>query len=116
MWQGVIDSEWLAVECTGIASNGIEISAIQHEISMDVADSRLPHISKQLPKSLGPEIRVAIAIDNEVALQYPIEQLPILVNFSAPVICRAQQIERGIGGQQLHDGSRAEGLVGQMTD
>jgi len=78
--------------------------------------AELLHAPQQQPHALEHQLRVAAALDDEVAFEHALRpgvvQRPLQPHRRGPGPRRAQQLERRIGGQELHQRGRIGRPIG----
>ena len=111
----VVGAIRLAVERAGIGLVDGEIAVVEHEIARDLGEPHAPQRAQQLPDFLDDELRVAVALDPEVAVELlAVEARP--GNRPRSATCRrAQVLERAPRRDDLHDGRRAARHVGEVA-
>ncbi|MDR6213942.1 hypothetical protein QE399_001631 [Paracidovorax wautersii] len=114
--RGVVGPQRLAVEQRGIVLGQLEGGAVEHDVAHDHLHALRPQPLHQQPQALDHQLRIALALDVHVALQAAALGLGVQVDRRFPDESGAQQVQRGIGGDQLHHRrgvGRHLGAVGQ---
>lgn len=71
---------------------------LQHAVGAQVAHHQ--------PQLLHVQLRVATALEVEVAVEHPVLERAVGVELGLPLVGGAQQLQGGVGGDQLHGGGR----------
>jgi len=101
-------------EAFGLA--GVVAASVLPTLLAPTLDAGLAHCIDEPPPAVRRHERIAATLDHEVAVEHLVAQLAGRVGLRAPRICRAEQLERRIGGQHLHRRRRVardRGVVGQ---
>ena len=83
-----------------------EVGIVQHQVALDLTDAVGAQVAQQLPEALLGELGVTGADQKQVALEHVAVQFPVGVNAGVPFEAGAEQLQRRVGGQQLHGGAR----------
>ena len=111
----VVGAIRLAVERAGLGLVDGEIGVVEHEIAGDLLEPHAPQCAQQLPDFLDDELRVAITLDTEVAVELLAIELAEEVDLGTPGVGGTQVLERAPGRDRLHDGRRAARHVREMA-
>ncbi len=106
----------VVVEPGWIVRRQIEITAVQHQVAAYPVQPASALLGEPQPELLQGELRVAIAIQDQIAIQLAILQFAVHPRLGFPGVCRTEQVERGIGGQQLHVGGRVHRALRMQAD
>ena len=102
----VIGPQWLAVKVARVGRWQRKRLLIEHDVAVDAAQPQALQAPQQQPQTLLHQRRVPQALNHQIALEHTGTQAARQPHRGAPGVGRAEQVERGIGGDQLHDRGR----------
>ena len=102
----VVGAHRLVVEGTGIDAGHVEHRAVEHDVAGDVLDAADAQLAKQAGQVLDGEARVAAAFQVQISVQNAVYRSSLDPGRGFPGVGRAEQVERGVGGEQLHHRGR----------
>jgi hypothetical protein len=108
---GIVRAQRLAVESTRIVVGDGKGAAVKYHVAPDLADTAQTNLPQQQPELLEAEPGIAAAAQVQVALQPAVAGRSLGECLGAPGVGRSQQLEAGIGRQQLHRRRRVERLA-----
>jgi tRNA threonylcarbamoyladenosine biosynthesis protein TsaB len=109
----VVGPQRLAVEVGRVQLGHGEGTAVEHDVAADLAHAELLHPPQHQPDAFEHELRVAAALDDELAVEHAVgRDRALQPDRRRPGPGRAEQVERGVGRQQLRQRGRIDGLVG----
>jgi hypothetical protein len=109
---GVVGPERLAIEIGGVDLARDEGAAVEDDVAADLAHAGLLQAPRQQPEALEDELRIAVALDVDVAGEDAVDDRPLQPDRRRPGVRRAEQLEGGEGRDELHQRGRIDGLVG----
>ena len=114
--RGVVWAQWLAVKVARVLRAGSKGAAVQQNVARDAFDAEPLHPAQQQPEPLLHQLGVALALNDQVALQYAAGDGAVHIHRRGPGVGRAQQFQSSIRGDQLHDRSRVRGAGGMPAE
>ena len=103
---GVVGAGRLLVETRGVVIGGGEIGAVEHEIAADFAQPPAAQVAQQQPEIFQRELGIAPAFQHEIAFEHAAAQRAGRIGLGHPLEGGAEQLERGIGSDELDGGRR----------
>ena len=104
----VVRPQRLAVEIARVLLGRDEGAAVQHDVAADPAHAELLQALEHQPDALEHQLRVAAALDDEVALEHAVADRALQPHRRGPAPGRPQHVERRVGGEQLHQRRRVQ--------
>jgi len=98
----VVGAHRLVVEGARVDGRDVEYGAVEHDIAADVLDAAHAQLAQQGPQVLDGKTRVTAALDIQIAVQNAVDRSGVGPRRGFPGPRRAEQVERGVGGDQLH--------------
>ena len=111
----VVGAERLAVEFGGVAGLGREDMAVEHDVAAHAVHAPGLQRGKGGGNALQHQLGVAAALDVQVAIQHTVFERAVGIEAGFPGVVGAQGVERGKGGDQLHDRSRVHQRMGPVA-
>ena len=108
----VVRAQRLAVEIGRVLVGHVEAAAVEHDVAANLAHAGLLHPLEQQPDPFEHELRVAAALDDEVAVEHAVFHRALQPHRRVPAPRRAEHFERREGRQQLHQRGRVHRLLG----
>ncbi len=99
--QRVVQAQSITVECRGIGFVCGEMAVIDEQTAADIADALASDFTEELPEVLQHEIRIAIAFNEQITLEYSVFDRPQGVDAGIPCMRRTEQVQCGPGSDQL---------------
>ena len=112
----VVGARALAVERPGIVRRQAPRAAIHHDVALDFAHPLLPQAAQQAPQALQGQRRITFADQVEIAVENAIDRCLVGEHAGLPGMRRAEHVEGGEGGDQLHDRRRIHRAVDIVGD
>ena len=113
--QDVVGPIGLAVEGAGLRLVDREMAVVEHEIALNVAEPRAAQRAQELPDLLDDEIRIAVALDREVAVELLAIEVAEEVDLRGPRVSRPEVLEGAPRRHDLHDRRRAARHLRQVA-
>ena len=110
----VVGAARIVVEARRVMDDRGEVAAIDDHVAADVAQAARAQLVRELPQALVGELGIAAAADDEIALEHAAGDLARGEDVRPEGESRAQEVERGVGGDELHHRGgidRGAGLV-----
>ena len=101
--RGVVGAQRFAVKAGFVAWRKVKSAAVYHQVALDFLNAQALQASHEQPQALDDQLRITAAFDVNRALQDAIFDGAIHINRRAPCESRAQAIQCGAGGHQLHE-------------
>ena len=111
----VVRAQWLAVKAAGVGVGQLKGAAVEHDVAGNLAHTQPLHPAQQQPQPLGHQLGVAQAPDVQVAVKGAIAHRAFNIDRGAPAEGGPEQIERGVGGDQLHHRGRVDRHAGAVA-
>ena len=108
----VVGLRGIAIEGFAIGRSHRKARIIHHQVAADRRQPLRPQVGHQRMQILDHQMRVAAALQDQVALQHPVPNRPRGQEARRPAIARSQHRQRRMGRHQLHRGSRIERPLG----
>jgi len=108
----VVGTQPVAVESAVVVDDGRKDRAIDHEVATDLAHAAVAQIGQHLPQMLPEKLRIAARAHPQIAHEDIARQRGLGDELRLPGVGRAEQLERGIGGDQLDGRGRVLGQIG----
>jgi hypothetical protein len=105
----VVRPHRLRVEACRVGRGDGEGAAVEHQVAANLANAARAYLAQQPLELVVGQLGIAAAAQVQVAGQDPVVERAIGKGFGLPDIGRPQQVERGIGGHQLHGRGRIQG-------
>ena len=99
---GVVGAQWFAVKGAGVAGHRLKSTVVEHDVALDARNANALHTAQQQPQALEHQLGVALALDVDIAYEHPGTHRALHIHRRGPGVGRAQQVECGVGGHQLH--------------
>jgi hypothetical protein len=112
----VVGLERLVVERGGIVRRQPERAAVEHEIAADRLEPAFAQRRDERRPLLDRDLRIAAALEHEVAVEAAVDQRPGQVGLGAPAVIAAEDVERGERRDELHDRRRVHRLLGLVRE
>ena len=110
----VVGLRGIAVKSFPIGRPHREACIIHHQVAANRLQPLRPQVRHQRMQILDHQMRVAAALQDQVALQHPVPNRPRSQKARRPAIVRSQHRQCRMGRHQLHRGSRIERPLGLM--
>ena len=110
----VVGLRGIAVKSFPIGRPHRKACVIHHQVAADRRQPLRPQVRHQRMQILDHQMRVAAALQDQVALQHPVPNRPRGQKARRPAIIRSQHRQCRMGRHQLHRGSRIERPLGLM--
>ncbi len=107
----VVGRQDVAVEGGAVVRRQVERAAIDQHVAVDAAQAQVAQALSQAPQVVGHQVRIAAADKGQIAREHATLQWPHRVHQRLPAVGGPQQVERDIGGHQLHQRSRVHRLL-----
>ena len=91
-----------AVIVEGRQSGLVEVAAVKYQVAAYLVHTVGAQVAEQQPEALHVQLGVATAFEEQVAVQHAVFQRTVGVELGFPLVRRAEQLQRGKGGHQLH--------------
>jgi hypothetical protein len=98
----VVGLERLGIERCGIVRRRGEIAAVEHQLAADLGEPGRTQCRDERLELLDGDLRIAVALEHEIALEHRARQPPVSVRFGFPAVVGSQQLERGERRDELH--------------
>ena len=108
----VVGLRGIAVEGFAIGRSHRKARIIHHQVAADRRQPLRPQVGHQRMQILDHQMRIAAALQDQVALQHPVPNRARGQEARRPAITRSQHRQRRMGRHQLHRGSRIERPLG----
>ena len=112
--RGVVRPQRLAVKAGRVARGQRKGTAVEHDVALDARHTLRLQTAQQQPKPLNHQARIALTAQVNVALQHTVFDRAVHIHRGVPSESRPQQIQRGSGGDQLHQRSRVDADLGSV--
>ena len=112
----VVRTQRLVVERARVVRALLEHRSVEHEVAVQVADAALAHVAHEEPELLEGELRIAGALEDQVAGQRAVLERADRVHLCLPAVRRAERVERDVGRQQLDERGGVERRVGVQRE
>ena len=108
----VVGLRGIAVKSFAIGRSHRKARIIHHQVAADRRQPLRPQVGHQRMQILDHQMRIAAALQDQVALQHPVPNRARGQEARRPAITRSQHRQRRMGRHQLHRGSRIERPLG----
>ncbi len=88
------------------------MTAIEYQVAAHGPDAIGAQLTQQQPEFLHVQLGIVAALEVQVAVQRAIDQRPVAVELGLPLMIGTEQLQGGIGGDQLHGRGRVDRDVG----
>ena len=112
----VVGAQRLVVEARRIVLRRGEIAAVEHQVAAQLAQAALAQPEQHAPEVLEGQVRVAVALENQLTVEYSLLLIARAVHLGFPAVGGPEQFERGVSGHQLHDRRRIHGAIGIQAE
>ena len=106
--QDVIGAVGLIVKSAGGIVWNIEIGVIDQQVTCYIPEPPPPQFFQYFTEFFSDEVRIAIPLEQEIALQHPVFDTAQGIDLGLPAIGRAQQFQGGQRGDYFDDGRGIE--------
>ena len=110
----VVGLRGIAVKSFPIGRPHRKACIIHHQVAANRRQPLRPQVRHQRMQILDHQMRVAAALQDQVALQHPVPNRACSEEARRPAIVRSQHRQRRMGRHQLHRGSWVERPLGLM--
>ena len=90
----------------------VEYAVVQQDVAIDRPDALFPDGLHQILHPFAYQLRVSAALDHQVAVQHAVLDIALREDARFPEMAGTQQVETGVGGDQLHHGGRVHLRIG----
>ena len=105
----------LAVELAGLRFVDAEEAVVEHQVAADVGQPLAAQAAQQLPQLFDDEVRVAVALQRQVAVELAAVERAQVVNLRGPRVGGAEILERAPRRDDLHHRRGAARCVRQVS-
>ncbi len=105
-----------AIEVAALLRSDIEEGVVDDEIAVDMRHAFGAQLPQELPQRLRHEERIATSLKNEVSAQPALGERAVEVDPCLPEVRRAEQLERGVGREQLDGRGRRARLIDAVCE
>ena len=109
---GVVGAQRVVVKRGRIVRRQPEHAAVQQDVALDGRHALGADGVDQIGQALAHQLGVAAALNQQVAVQHAVLDGALGVHARLPEIARAQQVQPGVGGHQLHHRGRVHRRIG----
>ena len=111
----VVGAQRFAVEEARVNLDILERTFVQNNVAGNGFDAQALHPTQEQPQPLRHQLRVALALDVEVAEQRAVSHCAFYKHGRGPGEGGAKQVQRSVGGNQLHHRSRVHADMGPVA-
>ena len=108
----IVGAQRFTVELRRVVGVRFEKTAVLHQIAVDFAHAERAQPAQQQPEILQCQLGIAVAFENQVALEYVALQLAAGIGLRLPCVAGTEQFQRRIGGEKFHGRGRIHRLRG----
>ncbi|MCY1389823.1 hypothetical protein D9M71_46300 [compost metagenome] len=101
-----------AIVVEGRQLRGDEVAAIQHQVADDLAYAVGAQVAHHQPELFHVQLGITATLEVEVAVEHAVLHRTVGVELGLPLIGGAEQLQGGVGGDQLHSGRRVHRYIG----
>ncbi|MNY09193.1 hypothetical protein D3C86_1420960 [compost metagenome] len=88
------------------------MAAVEHQVAAYLLHAVGAQVAQQQPELFHVQLGVTAAFEKQIAVQHAVFQLAVGVELGFPLVRRAEQLQCGKGGHQLHGRGRVDRHVG----
>ncbi|MND99902.1 hypothetical protein D3C80_922950 [compost metagenome] len=89
-----------------------EVAAVQHQVAGDLEHAVGAQVTHHQPELFHVQLRVAATLEVEVAVEHAVLQGAVGEELGLPLVGGAEQLQGGVGGDQLHGRRRVHRDIG----